>query len=126
MSCIVFAQDPTQQLWQATSFGQEAVDEKFRKLMGVKGDGAGGGAGPADGAGLSKITQEQLRKQQELFSQLDKEYMMARITTHTHRGIGLGAISLNAPEQQTVQTAAAAAAAPSSAAPGTQPAAKPM
>ena len=29
-------------------------------------------------------------KQRELFDGLDREYQMARMTTHTHRGIGLG------------------------------------
>ena len=82
-------QASNEQLWQATSFGQDKVDEKFRKLMGVKGEASG-----APDASGSRLNEEQLRKQQELFSQLDKEYMMARLTTHTHRGIGLGAISL--------------------------------
>ena len=111
-----------QQLWQASSIGQEKVDEKFRKLMGVKGDA--GSAGVVDPT-ISKLNQEQIRKQQELFTQLDKEYMMARITTHTHRGIGLGAISLNVPEAQPTATAAEGAQPGTSAAAGTQPAAKP-
>ena len=55
--------------------------------MGVKGEAGGVSTD-------SSVNEEQLRKQQELFNQLDKEYMMARLTTHTHRGIGLGAISL--------------------------------
>ena len=37
-----------------------------------------------------KLTEEQLRKQSELFQRLDQEYEMARMSTHTHRGVGLG------------------------------------
>lgn len=98
-ACDAVLQDVNQQLWQATSFGQDKVDEKFRKLMGVKGEGGG-----EMSETVAKLNQEQIRKQNELFSQLDKEYMMARITTHTHRGIGLGAISLNAPQAEATAT----------------------
>ncbi len=37
-----------------------------------------------------EMTQEQLMKQQEMFQRLDKEYEFARMSTHTHRGVGLG------------------------------------
>lgn len=74
-----------QKMWQSTSFGGGKTDEKFRKLMGMK----EGDPIPDD----SELTQEQLRKQQELFDNLDKEYAFARLTTHTHRGMGLGIVS---------------------------------
>lgn len=76
---------------------------KFRKLMGIKkGEGGledeeaedpqpgtSGGATPA--AAVRNPKAEELeRKQNELFHQLDKEYEFARMTTHTHRGVGLG------------------------------------
>lgn len=31
-----------------------------------------------------------LKKQEELFRDLDQQYEMARVTTHTQRGVGLG------------------------------------
>ena len=37
-----------------------------------------------------KLTEEQTRRQEELFSKLDREYAFARMATHTHRGVGLG------------------------------------
>lgn len=30
------------------------------------------------------------KMQQQAFEQMDKEYQFARMTTHTHRGMGLG------------------------------------
>ncbi|XP_067934618.1 arginine/serine-rich coiled-coil protein 2-like isoform X3 [Watersipora subatra] len=63
--------------------GTEVVaDEKYRKLMGIKGEVA-----------VGEMSEEQRRKQSELFNQLDQEYALARITTHTHRGMGLGVVS---------------------------------
>lgn len=53
---------------------------KFRKLMGMK----------QGGDGEEEETGEATKKQEELFTQLDKEYQFARMTTHTHRGVGLG------------------------------------
>lgn len=62
---------------------------KFRKLMGMK-----EGEGQATTEGLSedaqKLSEEQKRKQAELFQRLDQEYQFARMTTHTQRGVGLG------------------------------------
>lgn len=64
--------------------GGDNQTSKFRKLMGIK---------PGEGSDVpidEKITEEQLRKQEELFRQLDREYEFARMATHTHRGVGLG------------------------------------
>jgi Small acidic protein family len=36
-----------------------------------------------------------LKKQQELFASLDQQYQVARATTHTQRGLGLGFGSSN-------------------------------
>lgn len=52
--------------------------------MGIKEDDS------ESGTTVEEIGEEQRKKQEELFSHLDREYAMARITTHTHRGIGLG------------------------------------
>ena len=59
------------------------MSAKFRKLMGIKQE-------EADVGDAEKLTEEQLRKQKELFQRLDQEYEMARMSTHTHRGVGLG------------------------------------
>lgn len=84
------ATNKTASVWKSTKFGQSNVDEKFRKLMGIKDEG--------EDEDSEKLTEEQRRKQDELFSQLDKEYNMARMTTHTHRGIGLGFQSQGMPQ----------------------------
>ena len=60
------------------------VTTKFRKLMGIKGGGSD------EEEDQSELSEEQKRKQDELFSRLDKEYEFARMATHTHRGVGLG------------------------------------
>lgn len=39
---------------------------------------------------VQKLSEEQKRKQAELFQRLDQEYQFARMTTHTQRGVGLG------------------------------------
>lgn len=59
------------------------MSAKFRKLMGIKAEE--GNVGDSD-----KLTEEQLQKQKEMFQRLDQEYEMARMSTHTHRGVGLG------------------------------------
>lgn len=56
---------------------------KFKKLMGIKHEGA-------KGEGTSEFTEEQKKKREEFFSRLDKDYEFARMTTHTQRGVGLG------------------------------------
>jgi len=70
--------------WNATSLSSDSDDkskEKFRKLMGIHGK-------TAERIEESAVQTED--KQRELFDGLDREYQMARMTTHTHRGIGLG------------------------------------
>ena len=62
----------------------EKTAEKFRKLMGIK---------PSSGhdnlTSLNSTMQIQ-QMQHKAFETMDKEYQMARMTTHTHRGQGLG------------------------------------
>jgi len=70
--------------WNATSLSSDSDDkskEKFRKLMGIHGKVA------------EKLEDAEVNvdtKQKELFEGLDREYQLARMSTHTHRGIGLG------------------------------------
>ena len=77
----------TENVWKATKFREQDTDEKFRKLMGIRG---GPSTESEGGEEAEKLTKEQMQRQEELFSQLDREYAFARMTTHTHRGIGLG------------------------------------
>lgn len=73
--------------WKSTQFSADQdgkVTSKFRKLMGIK------GAQETEEDLQSELSEEQKRKQDELFSRLDKEYEFARMATHTHRGVGLG------------------------------------
>lgn len=59
------------------------VTEKFRKLMGIKSTDEEGSTTHAKDSDIS-ISQE------KLFQNLDMQYSMARMSTHTHRGVGLG------------------------------------
>lgn len=74
--------------WKSTQFAADQdgkMTSKFRKLMGMK-----GGDAEEEEEIPSELSEEQKRKQEELFSRLDKEYEFARMATHTHRGVGLG------------------------------------
>jgi hypothetical protein len=73
--------------WQSTSFHSDNDTHKFRKLMGIKED-EGGEANQDEE--LTKLSEEQKKKQDELFSSLDRQYEAARVTTHTQRGVGFG------------------------------------
>jgi len=78
---------PSSNQWEQTTFNSDPegkVAQKFKKLMGIKGEGVEGG--PADGS----EPDEKIRRQEELFHTLDQQYEMARMSTHTHRGVGLG------------------------------------
>lgn len=62
------------------------MTEKFRKLMGIKASSEdGGGDGDAD-----KSSTDVASTQEALFQNLDMQYSIARMSTHTHRGVGLG------------------------------------
>nr|CAG4641387.1 EOG090X0LFN [Eulimnadia texana] len=74
---------PTATVWNAATFSQDQdgkATAKFKRLMGIKEDGSSGSEAATD---VSK-------KQQELFATLDQQYEIARATTHTQRGVGLG------------------------------------
>ena len=85
--------------WKAVAYSQDGdskAAEKFRKLMGIKNQGSSeeSKAGPSSSHqeedNKSQHTTDMAKKQEELFRNLDKEYEFARMTTHTHRGVGLG------------------------------------
>ena len=63
------------------------MTEKFRKLMGIKSTNDNSNTNDESKANCEETT---LKKQENLFRDLDKQYSMARMSTHTHRGIGLG------------------------------------
>lgn len=86
------------QSWTSTSFASDddgKMATKFRKLMGIKEEDK---MLLSDDVDISKLTEEQRQRQEELFQQLDREYAFARMTTHTHRGVGLGFQSQGLPD----------------------------
>ena len=99
--CLLQADSKTVQSvaqWTGTSFAADEdgkVAAKFRKLMGIREEDK---ALLDDNVDLSKLTEEQRQRQEELFAQLDKEYAFARMTTHTCRGVGLGFQSQGLPD----------------------------
>lgn len=61
------------------------MTEKFRKLMGIK-ESSLSSETPKN----NERTQTSLKSQESLFKDLDLQYSIARISTHTQRGVGLG------------------------------------
>lgn len=64
----------------------EKTAEKFKKLMGIKSQT---NDSKNDQTAAAAVNQVQIM-QQQAFEAMDKEYQFARMTTHTHRGMGLG------------------------------------
>ena len=58
------------------------VTAKFKRLMGIKGD--------LPTASTETSKPDILKKQEEMFSNMEQQYEVARATTHTQRGVGLG------------------------------------
>ncbi|XP_053986450.1 arginine/serine-rich coiled-coil protein 2-like [Hylaeus volcanicus] len=75
----------TANTWVGTTFTHDQdgkVTAKFKRLMGIKDDLP---ATPAAGA-----KPDILKKQEEMFNNMEQQYEVARATTHTQRGVGLG------------------------------------
>ncbi|XP_071571237.1 uncharacterized protein [Temnothorax nylanderi] len=75
----------TANTWMGTTFTHDQdgkVTAKFKRLMGIKGDLPGT---PTVGA-----KPDILKKQEEMFNNMEQQYEVARATTHTQRGVGLG------------------------------------
>nr|XP_050860594.1 arginine/serine-rich coiled-coil protein 2-like isoform X2 [Vespula vulgaris]XP_050860595.1 arginine/serine-rich coiled-coil protein 2-like isoform X2 [Vespula vulgaris] len=71
--------------WMGTTFTHDQdgkVTAKFKRLMGIKGDLPNT---PTAGA-----KPDILKKQEEMFNNMEQQYEVARATTHTQRGVGLG------------------------------------
>ena len=64
----------------------EKTAEKFKKLMGIRPNTSESKNGQSAAAAVNQIQ----IMQQQAFEAMDKEYQFARMTTHTHRGMGLG------------------------------------
>ena len=78
--------------WEATNFGDCQANEKFRRLMGIK-----GGAQPSDVATVSAPSAAPAVDSRKMFVEQEMEYERARAITHTQRGLGLGFSSIPAP-----------------------------
>lgn len=82
---VCFKEQPKSSVWDKLTFAQDQdgkMTAKFRKLMGIKSEN------PAPEP--PEVKESVLKKQEELFRDLDQQYEMARMTTHTQRGVGLG------------------------------------
>ncbi|KAK8777728.1 hypothetical protein V5799_020933 [Amblyomma americanum] len=74
-------------VWEGMTFAQDddgKVTAKFRKLMGIRGDP------PPPAEKPNPAANSLLQQQEKLFQDLDQQYEAARVSTHTHRGVGLG------------------------------------
>lgn len=89
-------------LWASTKFVNDKdgkMAEKFRRLMGVKDANAASNessnapsssAVPPPSAPNTNKGVDLLQKQETMFSSMERQYEMARLATHTHKGFGLG------------------------------------
>ena len=68
--------------WETTNFGNDKANEKFRRLMGIKG---GSSAAPP-----TSETPSSVKGSAKLFEMQEQQYEKARAITHTARGLGLG------------------------------------
>ena len=67
--------------WESTNFGNDKVNEKFRRLMGIKGD--------SKPVPSSEPSSEQTLHN-KIMHDLDVNYEAARQQTHRNRGMGMG------------------------------------
>ncbi|XP_074111196.1 uncharacterized protein LOC141535244 [Cotesia typhae] len=71
--------------WMGTTFTHDQdgkLSAKFKRLMGIKNEAL---IAPTPGQ-----KPEILKKQEEMFNNMEQQYEVARATTHTQRGVGLG------------------------------------
>ncbi|CAG5103111.1 Similar to rsrc2: Arginine/serine-rich coiled-coil protein 2 (Xenopus laevis) [Cotesia congregata] len=71
--------------WMGTTFTHDQdgkLSAKFKRLMGIKNEVL---IAPTPGQ-----KPEILKKQEEMFNNMEQQYEVARATTHTQRGVGLG------------------------------------
>jgi len=80
--------DPSATPWSGTNFTQDQdgqVSAKFRRLMGIKDDGT-----KTETCSEKTSDTDLMKKQEEMFRNMEKQYEVARMVTHTQRGLGLG------------------------------------
>lgn len=73
-------------VWQTAKFSQDQdgkLTAKFKRLMGIKDS-------DTTTVNTGETNSELIKKQEEMFSSMEKQYEVARVATHTHRGVGLG------------------------------------
>lgn len=83
----------TSSVWQSTSAlfskdGDGKQTAKFKRLMGIKDDGSD--ATDSTAPAVAESGDQLIKKQEEMFQNMEMQYEVARASTHTHRGIGLG------------------------------------
>lgn len=77
-------------IWQGATFGGDQdgkMTAKFQRLMGIKNvdkEGSGDASKPPTGGS------DLIKKQEEMFHSMESQYEVARLATHSHRGLGLG------------------------------------
>lgn len=67
--------------WEATNFGSDEANEKFRRLMGIR-----AAPKPEELAGVEAPGKDA----EKIMTDLEKNYEQARVQTHKARGVGLG------------------------------------
>lgn len=91
------AQQQSFNKWEATNFGNEQANEKFRRLMGIKGANQ---APPTKASSSSVPLSAAGQNTAKLFADQEEQYERARAITHTQRGLGLGFSGGLNPQQQ--------------------------
>lgn len=80
--------------WEGTTFAQDQdgkMTAKFKRLMGIKDPGGTSAASStSSGPPTNPEGSDILKKQEELFNSMEMQYEVARVATHTQRGVGLG------------------------------------
>ena len=77
--------------WESTNFGNDKMNERFRRLMGIKGGNSNASSAAPDDNASNKIQGGGGGKDHDkIMSDLDRNYEAARQQTHRNRGIGLG------------------------------------
>ena len=74
--------------WEATNFGNDKTNEKFRRLMGIKGGSST--SATSDTLSASIPERQAPNEQNKWFADQEQQYERARAITHTQRGLGLG------------------------------------
>jgi len=79
--------------WESTNFGNDKMNERFRRLMGIKGGNSNAPSATADNAAAASNKIQGgggEHNHDKIMNDLDRNYEAARQQTHRNRGIGLG------------------------------------